>query len=123
MIPALLLRILKPVLPYLVVAAVVAASLLYVSTIRGDLRAANAKNVALTQNNQADVVAIAAYKAQAIRWTTALAAMDARTSARNTSVVRIYDKIGGAAAGDDGSVAPVLTQALDSLRALQGTAP
>ena len=123
MIPVFLLRVFKPLLPYLIAVVAVVAVLSYVTMLRRDLAAEHGKNIALTLDNQADVAAIAAYKAQAAKWSTALAALDARTLGRSTSIARITDRIGAAPSGDDAPVAPVLAQALDSLRALQGGAP
>ena len=77
MIPVVLLKVLKPVLPYLIGIAVVFGVVVYVMVLRHDLAAENVKNVALAQDNQADVAAITAYKAQAVKWSVALAALDA----------------------------------------------
>lgn len=123
MIPMALLRLLKPVLPYLLAAAAVVSLIIYIGLLRHDLAAENTKNTELALDNQADLAAISAYKAQAAKWSVALAALDARTMNRNMSTTRIIDRIGSAVATDDAPVAPVLAQALDGLRTLQSAAP
>jgi hypothetical protein len=121
--PAILLKILGPLVPYLVAGGVVLAGLLYVTILRHDLAAATQANQVLAQQNAENVAAIASYHAQQAKWTESLQALDAQTLATNTATSRISEKISLAPPGDDGPVAPVLSQALDSLRALQGSAP
>jgi hypothetical protein len=121
--PAILLKILGPLVPYLVAGGIALAGLLYVTILRHDLAAATQANQVLAQQNAENVAAIASYQAQQAKWTESLQALDAQTLATDTATSRISEKISLAPPGDDGSVAPVLSQALDSLRALQGNAP
>jgi hypothetical protein len=121
--PAILLKILGPLVPYLVAGGAVLAGLLYVVILRQDLAAATQANQALAQQNAENVAAIASYQAQQAKWTESLQALDAQTLATNTAASRISEKISLAPPADDGPVAPVLSQALDNLRALQGGAP
>ncbi len=121
--PVILLKFLRPVLPYLVAAAAALGLIVYIASLRNNLVAATQKNILLTADNQADLAAITAYKAQQSRYESALATLDAQTLATNTSATRLSDTIAAAPASDDGPVAPVLARALDGLRALQGGAP
>jgi hypothetical protein len=121
--PAILFKFLGPFAPYLAAAGALLGAALYVMTLRQDLTNANQKNMALAQANQADTAAIADYKAQQASWNTALNKLDAQTIAASTATAHIVDSITAAPAGDDAPVAPVLSHALDSLRAVQGASP
>ncbi len=121
--PAILLKFLGPAAPYLAIAAVFVGIGLYVVTLRHELTSANDKNIALEQANQANAAAIAAYKTAQANDAASLAALDAQTLKTSAATGRIMDSINGAPAGNDAPVAPVLTQALNSLRALQGATP
>lgn len=120
---AILFKLLRPALPYLIVAAAILGAIIYVAMLRHELAAADQKNVVLAADNQADLAAITAYKAQQAKWNAALSTLDARALASNAAAEHIVDGISAAPAADDAPVAPVLAQALDGLRALQGDAP
>ena len=120
---AILLKLLRPALPYLLAAAVAVGLIVYVGSLRHHLAVENQKNVQLAADNEADLAAIAAYKAQEAKYQSALATLDAQTRATDTSVDHIADTIAAAPAAEDAPVAPVLLQALAGLRALQGGAP
>ena len=121
--PAILLKLLRPVLPYLLAAAAALGLVAYIISLRHNLASENQKNALLTADNQADLAAIAAYRAQQSRYEAALATLDAQTLATNTSATRLSDTIAAAPTSDDGPVAPVLARTLNGLRALQGGAP
>ncbi len=123
MIPIMLLKFLRPVAPYLVGVAAVVGVVVYVAILRRELSSEKERNVSLVADNQADLAAIAAYKAQQQKWNAALATLDTQTLATNDSTGHIVDGITAAPATDDAPVAPVLATALDALRALQGNAP
>jgi hypothetical protein len=119
----ILLKFLRPIAPYLAAAALLLAAVLYVATLRHDLAVAKYKNVTLTALNAANAAAIADYKTQQAKWNSALDTLDAQTLEANTATGRIVAKINADPTSSDGPVAPVLSEALDSLRALQGDAP
>jgi hypothetical protein len=119
----MLLKFLRPVAPYLVGVAAVVGVVVYVAILRRELSSEKERNVSLVADNQADLAAIAAYKAQQQKWNAALATLDTQTLATNDSTGHIVDGITAAPATDDAPVAPVLATALDALRALQGNAP
>jgi len=121
--PAILLKFLGPAAPYLAIAGALLGVVLYVFTLRHELTSANDKNIALEQANQANAAAIAAYKTEQANDAAALAALDAQTLKTSTATGSIMDSINAAPAGNDAPVAPVLAQALSSLRSLQGGAP
>ena len=120
---AILLKLLRPALPYLLAAAVAVGLIVYVASLRHHLAVESQKNVQLAADNEADLAAITAYKAQEAKYQSALATLDAQTRATDTSVDHIADTIAAAPAAEDAPVAPVLVQALAGLRALQGGAP
>ncbi len=120
---AILLKFLKPALPYLLAAAAALGMIFYIASLRHHLAVESQKNILLAADNQADLAAIAAYKTQQAKYVSALAALDAQTQATNSSVDHITNTIAAAPATDDAPVAPVLAQALAGLRALQGSAP
>jgi hypothetical protein len=119
----LALKFLRPIAPYLAAVALLLAAVLYVATLRHDLAVAKDKNITLAALNAANAAAIADYKTQQAKWNSALDTLDAQTLDANTAAGRIVAKINAGPASSDGPVAPVLTEALNSLRALQGDAP
>jgi hypothetical protein len=119
----LLLKFLRPIAPYLAAFALLLAAVIYVATLRHDLTVAKDKNITLAALNAANAAAIADYKTQQAKWNGALDTLDAQTLNTNTATGQIIAKINAGPASSDGPVAPVLTEALDSLRTLQGTAP
>jgi hypothetical protein len=121
--PAILLKFLGPAAPYLAIAGALLGVAFYIFTLRHELAAADDKNIALQQANQANAAAIAAYKTAQANDAASLAALDAQTLKTNTATGRIMDSINAAEPGNDAPVAPVLAQALGSLRALHGGAP
>ena len=120
---AILLKLLRPALPYLLAAAVAAGLIVYVASLRHHLAVESQKNIVLAADNEADLAAIAAYRAQEAKYQAALATLDAQTQASERSADHISDAIAAAPATEDAPVAPVLVQALAGLRALQGEAP
>jgi DNA integrity scanning protein DisA with diadenylate cyclase activity len=117
---ALVLKFLKPLAPYIAAAIIFIICVLYVLNLRHNLAAANTANAILVQTNQANLAAIADYKAQEQQWSTALAALDAQNLVTNTGVNRIIGNITNAPSSADAPVAPVLAQALADISKLQG---
>jgi hypothetical protein len=120
---AIILKLLKPAAPYLAAAFLFLALVLYVATLRHELAVADQKNLTLAAQNAANLAAIADYKAQQAKWNDALETLDAQTLNTDTQTGKIITNINTAPSGDDAPVAPVLAEALDGLRALQGNAP
>lgn len=123
MIPIMMLKFLRPTAPYIIGVVTVFAMITYVAVLRHEVAAEESRNIVLTADNQADLAAITAYKAQQQKWNAALATLDTQMLATNDQVGHITDGITAAPAADDAPVAPVLAHALDALRALQGNAP
>jgi hypothetical protein len=117
---AIVLKILKPLAPYIAAAVIFIICVLYVLGLRHDLAAANTENAMLMQTNQANLAAIANYKAQQQQWSTAQAALDAQSLATNADVNKIIGNISNAPSSADAPVAPVLAQALADISKLQG---
>ena len=118
--PAIILKFLTPILPYLAAAAVLLGAFLYVEHLRADLASANAANVALTQTNQQNAAAIASYQAQEQKWNDALDTLDAQNLATSTATGQILGTIAAQPASADAPVAPVLAGALADIAKLQG---
>jgi len=117
------LKFLGPIAPYLAVGGAAAALLLYVSVLRHELAAAQVANATLRATNQADAAAIAADEKQQQMTNDALDTLDVKTRQTQAAADGVITQIAGAQAQDNGPVAPVLAKTLDSLRALQGSAP
>jgi len=115
-----LLKVLKPIWPYLVAAAVLLGGYWYVEHLRSSLASANAANAALTQTNQANAAAIASYQAQEQKFNAALDTLDAQSLATTTATGQILGNIAAQPASADAPVAPVLAGALADIAKLQG---
>ena len=118
--PAILLKFLAPLLPYLIGAAVLLGGYVYVEHLRSSLASANAANAALTQTNQANAAAIASYQAQEQKWNAAMDTLDAQSLATSTATGQILGNIAAQPASADAPVAPVLAGALADIAKLQG---
>jgi hypothetical protein len=121
--PVFLINLLRPLAPYLAAAVVLLGATVYVMTLRHHLQTAEQQNAMLAAQNAANAAAIASFQVQEQKNAAALSALDAQTLASTTATARISEKIQSAPPGDDGPVAPVLSHAMDDLRALQGDAP
>ena len=120
---AIILKILRPIAPYLAAGAAVISLLLYITLLRHDLAAANAANTVLEQTNQADTAAIAAYQKQQATMNAALDTLDTQTLATDFATSHIAAAITAAPSSDNAPIAPVLSKTLDSLRVLQANTP
>ncbi|OYV34177.1 MAG: hypothetical protein B7Z80_21930 [Rhodospirillales bacterium 20-64-7] len=94
----------------------------YVGHLRHEVASARITNEMLRQTNQANVAAIAAYQAQAVRWNSALDTLGAQTLASSHALNIIDDHIAAQPPAADAPVAPVLAQALSEIAKLQGGA-
>jgi hypothetical protein len=120
---AIVLKFLGPLAPYLAAGGAAAGLLLYVMVLRHELADATTANAALGATNQADAAALAAGQKQQAAMGVALQRLDAQSQADRMATRRIATAITASSPGENGQVAPVLAQTLDSLRALQGGAP
>ncbi len=118
--PAIILKFLMPLAPYLAAAAVLLGGFFYVEHLRNDLASANAANATLAQTNQANAAAIASYQAQQQKWNAALDALDAQSLATTNATGQILGNISAQPASADAPVAPVLAGALADIAKLQG---
>jgi hypothetical protein len=118
--PAIILKFLTPLLPYLAAAAVLLGGFFYVEHLRNDLASAKAANAALAQTNQANAAAIASYQAQQQKWNAELDALDAQSIATSNATGQILGNIAAQPASADAPVAPVLAGALADITKLQG---
>jgi hypothetical protein len=115
-----LLKVLKPIWPYLAAAAVLIAGYLYVEHLRSSLASATAANAALTQTNQANAAAIASYQAQEQKYNAALDTLDAQNRTTSAATGQILGDIAAQPASANAPVAPVLAGALADIAKLQG---
>jgi hypothetical protein len=118
--PAIILKFLTPLAPYLAAAAVLLGGFLYVEHLRNDLAYANAANAALAQTNQANAAAIVSYQAQQQKWNAALDALDAQSLQTANATGQILGNIAAQPASADAPVAPVLAGSLADIAKLQG---
>ncbi len=118
--PAIILKFLTPLVPYLIGAAALFGALLYVEHLRADVASAHEANAALTQTNQQNAAAIASYQAQEQKWNDALDTLDAQSLATSTATGQILGNIAAQPASADAPVAPVLAGALADIAKLQG---
>ncbi len=117
--PIFLAKFLAPLAPYLAIAAVILVAVAYITSLRHDVAAAQAKTAALQQINQQNLIEIAEDKRQQVLWNAALDALDAQTLTTQDQADAIIGHIAASPVGTDGVVAPVLTNALNELRSLQ----
>jgi hypothetical protein len=120
---SIIFKFLGPVAPYLAVAGAMVGLLLYVSVLRQELGSALQANASLQATNQADTVALAVNEKQQQLTNRALDTLDSATRDTQTGADRVLTQIASVQAQDNGPVAPVLTKALNSIRALQANSP